>query len=150
MYHGALLAHRLERTKVSVVECGVAGGHGLIYLEKIAARVEREVGVEIETYGFDVGTGLPRPTSHRDLPYWWQEGLYRMDEARLRARLERSSLVLGPLADTVPTFLAAASAAPIAFLALDVDYHSSTLDALALLDGDPSCVCPDASSTSTT
>lgn len=142
VHYGALLAKRLGHERVSVVECGVAGGHGLLCLEQAAARVEREVGVHIEITGFDLGSGLPEPASPRDLPYWWRKGFYRMDEAALRARLRRSRLVLGPLAETVPRFLEDATAAPVAFVALDVDYHSSTLDALALFDGPPELRLP--------
>jgi hypothetical protein len=58
-----------------------------------------------------------------------------MDEAALRARLTTAELVLGPVGQTVPTW-AAATHAPIGFIAFDLDYYSSTREAFQVLGGD--------------
>lgn len=128
-------ALKLGVPRISVLEFGVAGGNGLIEFERVCARVERETGIVCEIYGFDTGKGLPPPVDYRDLPHLWQPGFFAMDEAKLRARLTRSELVLGDVADTAPAFLARADVAPIGAIAFDLDYYSSTVSAFAVLDG---------------
>jgi hypothetical protein len=134
VYQGARLAKSLNIPKISVLEFGVAGGNGLAELERVADEVEREFGVGIEIYGFDNATGLPAPVDYRDLPYVWQPGFYRMDLDALRRRLKRSRLVLGDVADTVMSFVRDYSPAPIAAAFIDLDFYSSTRDALRVFD----------------
>ena len=117
---------------ISVIEFGVAGGNGLVALEKTAERVEKLVGIRIEVYGFDTGTGLTRPEDYRDLPQLWSEGFFGMDEQQLRARLSRAKLVLGPVADTVENFVKTETFAPIGFVAFDLDMYSSTVSAFSI------------------
>src|SRR5439155_5975769 len=64
------------------------------------------------------------------------QGDFKMDEAALRASLpERASLHIGPLKETIPRFMASQPAdAPIGFVSLDVDYYSSTVQALQIFD----------------
>jgi len=72
------LAARLKHPKVSVIEFGVATGGGLLALEKYAAELGREAGIQVEVYGFDTGEGLPAATSdYRDLAYVWKQGTYK-------------------------------------------------------------------------
>src|SRR3954466_15984634 len=63
----ARLAVVLGLTSISVLELGVAGGNGLLSLEDIVERIKQEYELDIETYGFDMGKGLPKPADHRDL-----------------------------------------------------------------------------------
>jgi hypothetical protein len=135
VYNAAVLAQRLGIAAISVIELGVAGGRGLIEMERIAEEVGRRVGVRIEVYGFDSGAGMPPPIDYRDLPHVWGEGFYHMDQDALRARLRSAELVLGDVANTIPEFLARASLAPIGFVAFDLDYYSSTKAAFALFEG---------------
>jgi len=118
--------------EISVIELGVAGGNGLLLLEKYAAEVEQETGVNIKVYGFDTGAGIPRLCGdYRDHPDQWRSGDYPMDETLLKARLSRrTTLVIGDIRETVPKF--ARSAPPIGFVAVDVDLYSSAVDALRL------------------
>ena len=51
-----LLAHQLSIRKISVIEFGVAGGNGLIEIEKICQKLTRKYGVEFDIFGFDSGT----------------------------------------------------------------------------------------------
>lgn len=132
VYHAARQAHALGLDRISVMEFGVAGGNGLLELERLAAAVEREFPVAIEVYGFDTGTGLPPPMGYRDLPYIWREGFFAMDEAALRAKLDRARLVLGDVKDTVPDFFATGAAAPLGAAFFDLDFWSSTNDALKI------------------
>jgi hypothetical protein len=134
VYQGALLAKRLGYPRVSVLEFGVAGGRGLLSLEEHAREVSRELGVEIEVYGFDTGAGLPRPVDYRDLPYHWKEGFYRMDAERLRARLAGARLVIGDVRETAQTFFDEYDPAPVAAVMHDLDFYSSTAAALSMFD----------------
>jgi hypothetical protein len=124
------------------VEFGVAGGNGLLAMENIATEVERLVSVEIELFGFDAGTGLPAPVDYRDLPYLFAEAAYEMDETKLRSRLNLARLIMGQIADTLTRFLRNHNPAPIGFLSFDVDYYSSTADALKLLDSPSESLLP--------
>ena len=142
MYHGASLAKRLGIDKVSVLEFGVAGGNGLVSLEYHARQVEEILGVEIEIYGFDTGTGLPEPEDYRDLMYHWKEGFFEMDREKLLARLTRSKLVFGNVRDTVRTFREEFNPAPVCAMYHDLDYYSSTRDALDLFNEDESMLLP--------
>jgi hypothetical protein len=134
LIHGALVADRLGFHKISALELGVAGGNGLVALESAADAISQAVGVAIEVHGFDSGRGLPAPVDHRDAPYLIEAGDFSMDEARLRGRLRSATLHLGPVGETVAAFLDAGHA-PVAFAAFDLDYYSSTRDALALVTG---------------
>ena len=139
---GAYLASRLGLPAISVIEFGVAGGRGLLALEEIARLASRAYGVKIEVYGFDRAVGLPKTSDFRDLPYTWEEGFFEMDVDELRSRLTEASLVIGDIADTVPTFVDTHDPAPVAFVAIDLDYYSSTVDALRIFDVAESKVLP--------
>jgi hypothetical protein len=138
----AVLAQRLGVPRISVLEFGVAGGQGLVELDRIARRSTAATGVRIDVYGFDRGLGLPKPTDYRDLPYIWREGDFTMDVDALRAYVPRATLVLGDIEDTVPVFLAQQEPAPIGFVSIDVDYYSSTAAALRLFSAGHSHFLP--------
>jgi hypothetical protein len=139
VYRAAELAHQLKLPGISACEFGVAGGNGLVALERIAADVERLTHVPIDVYGFDLGSGMPAPCDYRDLPHVWGSGFYRMDESSLRARLSRASLIVGDVAKTVPMFR---PRYPLGFVAFDLDYYSSTKAALPIFDGPPQSKLP--------
>lgn len=115
------------------IELGVAGGEGLLALERHAELARRDTGVEVATYGFDTGSGLPPPEDVRDLPYLFQAGDYTMDIDRLRQPLKTSKLVIGDIARTVEGFCEQEDPPPIGFISLDLDFHSSTAAALGVL-----------------
>ena len=112
----------------------------MLDLEFIAAEVERLSGVMIDVYGFDTGHGLPRPKDDRDLPQLWREGQFGMDVGALQKRLTRAKLILGPVSETVPTFIDAGPA-PVGFVVFDLDYYSSTIDAFRLFDAEAALIC---------
>jgi hypothetical protein len=131
--HAAHLAKMLGIERISVVELGVAGGTGLVQMERASRVIERLLGTRIDVFGFDTGEGMPKPTDARDLPNLYGEGDYKMDVATLKAKLGNARLTLGPLKETLPTFVGEGPA-PIGFISFDVDYYSSMKDALILLD----------------
>jgi hypothetical protein len=134
VYWAARQAKALGLTRISTIEFGVAGGRGLIALEEHACRVEADTGVNIDVYGFDTGVGMPPPLDYRDCPYIWQEGFFRMDADKLRQRLSRARLVLGDVSTTIPAFQNTPGLAPIGFISFDLDYYSSTVDALKMCE----------------
>lgn len=129
---------------VTLVEFGVASGGGLMNMAKIAERVSAETGVRFEIHGFDTGSGMPPALDYRDHPETYQQGDFVMDVESLRSILpENVTLHLGELADTIETFLGGLlPAAPIGFVSIDVDYYSSTVDALQAFTGAPDRYLP--------
>lgn len=136
------LAARLKIPAVTVIELGVAGGNGLLELERLGVTLGSERGVEATVVGFDGGTGMPKPQDYRDNPYAWREGFFGMDEALLRSRLRVAELIIGEVSETCPRFLQS-QPPPIGFVSFDLDYYSSTDAALrTLLEGDRSRYLP--------
>lgn len=137
----ARTAKSLRVERISVLELGVAGGNGLRALEVAAEGAESLLGVGIDVFGFDTGAGLPAPADLRDAPFALRGGEFTMDEAKLRTRLRRAELVLGPVSDTIGTFLGQRPS-PIGFVAFDLDYYSSTMEAFSLLEAEPARLLP--------
>jgi hypothetical protein len=138
---GAALGKVLGIPRISVIEFGVAGGAGLISMEHIAQRVEAMTGMRIDVYGFDTGAGLPKPEDYRDQPNMWFEGQLPMNRDTLGKQLQRASLRLGLVRETVPQLLGEGPA-PVAFVSFDLDLYSSTRDALTLFTAKQECLLP--------
>lgn len=130
---GMNLARTLGIRRVSIAEFGVAGGNGLVALEKIVETLEPHFGVQVDIYGFDTGAGLPKPQDYRDIPNTYAEGEYVMDSDMLRKRLKKSQLKLGLVEDTIDDFIRSRPA-PMAFFSIDLDYYHATMAALRLLE----------------
>lgn len=139
--HSAYLARVLGIDRITVIEFGVAGGNGLLALEKAAIQVESIVGVSIDVYGFDSGKGLPRPLDYRDLPNLFAKGAHRMDFDKLKVCLTKAELKLGLVEKTVPKFIAEGPA-PVGFISFDLDFYSSTKGAFQLLEADYAHLMP--------
>lgn len=141
MLNGAYLASTIGIERVSVIEFGVAGGNGLIAMDRAVDLIERELGVHIDVYGFDTGKGLPKPTDYRDLPNLYRQGTFAMDTDKLKARLSRAKLILGDVKETVPEFIAS-EPAPVAYVSNDLDLYSSTASSFKLLEAHTSILMP--------
>lgn len=136
VHQAARRAAREGVDAISVIEFGVAGGDGLLALEREAAAVEKDSGIAIRVFGFDNGpAGLPEFIGdHRDHPDKWKPGDFPMDVPLLQSRLgPRTSLVLGNVAETVPVFFDDPDVPPVGFIAFDLDLYSSTAQALRIL-----------------
>jgi len=136
VYSAARLAKSLGLPGISVAEFGVAGGRGLLALERVSCEIARALGLRIDVFGFDSGIGMPEAADYRDLPHVWCKGFYAMDVRALTARLSSAKLILGDVARTVPEWAASQQLLPIGFVAFDLDYYSSTSQALRIFDGD--------------
>jgi hypothetical protein len=137
----AHLGRALGYPAISLLEFGVAGGNGLVALERAAEKVSQAFGIALEVYGFDTGKGLPEPKDYRDLPNLFRPGSYRMNVSELESRLGRAKLILGPINETLQAFLAGPSA-PIGFAAIDVDLYSSTVQTLGFLEASQNKLLP--------
>ena len=136
LIRAARQASALGIPRICAIEFGVAAGHGLLLIEKYARLVRRLTGVEIDVVGFDLETGLPAPADYRDMPYIWKKDFFKMDREALERRLDRSTrLLIGDVSDTVPEFLGGGHA-PVGFVVFDMDFYSSTVDALLLFESD--------------
>ena len=123
--------------EVTLVEFGVAAGTGLLNICKVAQRITRLTGVRFKIYGFDTGEGMPPPESYRDHPEIYHQGDFPMNHNKLRKSLPNNAeLIIGPISETVGPFLKKITEkAPIGFISLDVDFYSSSRDALTILKG---------------
>ncbi len=142
LLHAALLARKLGHKRISAIEFGVAGGNGLLSLERHAAIVEKETGVAVQVYGFDTGEGMPPVGDHRDVPYLYQSGYFKMDVEKLKARLTTAKLCIGRVEDTVAGFVEREQPAPIGFISIDVDYYSGTVPILKILETSATHILP--------
>jgi hypothetical protein len=141
LLHATQVARALRIPRIAALEFGVAGGNGLLAMERAAAAATEHSGTEVAIFGFDTGSGMPPPADPRDAPWLIEPSYFDMDEAALRARLNGSQLVLGPVADTVAGW-SASGHPPIGFIAFDLDYYSSTMQAFGVLEGDPERLLP--------
>lgn len=132
MYNAALLARALGYKEITAIEFGVAGGNGLMAMEEMAVEIEREIGVRFSIWGFDSSVGLPQSSDVRDQVYFWRAGDFKMDLPALRARLKSAQLIIGPIATSVTDFIEQYKPPAIGFIAFDLDYYSSTRDALTI------------------
>ena len=142
LYNATKLAKKLNYKSFSVIEFGVAGGNGLFFLDKFADQLSKEFNIDIQVYGFDLGTGLPKPQDYRDLPYIFKEGLFPMDKDKLLKRLKRSKIIFGDVKDSIKKFIHEFNPAPIGFIANDLDYYSSTFNSFDIFNYDSKFYLP--------
>ena len=141
-YNAASLAQKLNLKKISIIEYGVASGRGLLILEEYAYEIEKIFGVQIDIFGFDLGSGLPKPKDYRDLPYHWKEGFFSMNENKLKQKLKKAKLIIGDIQSTSKDFFLKNNPAPIGAMIHDFDFYSSTKIALSMLKEDPKFFLP--------
>jgi hypothetical protein len=134
VYHAASLAKRLNHESVSVIEFGVATGRGVLFLENIAERIGKELKINIEIYGFDLGNGLSAPKNFKDLPYWFQAGFYKMNKNLLKKKLKITKLIIGDVKHSVNFFLKNYKHAPIGAIFNDLDYYHSTINSFKIFN----------------
>jgi hypothetical protein len=130
--------------QLAAVEMGVARGKGLLELCQAAAFFRDTMGIDIRVYGFDNGTGLPAVEGYRDHPEIWQSGEFHLqDPDQLRTQLPSfAELIIGDIADTVGGFEATLHERKLAFVAIDVDFYSSTNSCFGMLNWAPECYLP--------
>jgi hypothetical protein len=142
IYMACKQAKKLNLKEISVIEFGVAKGHGLLQMEKLSSIIGAHFKIKIQVYGFDLGTGMPESNkNYKDLPYVWEKGYYKMDVKVLKSKLKKSKLILGDIKKTIKTF-EKYSSAPIGFISFDLDYYSSTNSAFEIFNLDQKTFLP--------
>jgi hypothetical protein len=134
IFQAAKLAKLLNYPRISVIEFGCGGGNGLLNAEMHIIEVMKIFAVDIELYGFDMGSGMPNPSDYRDMPHYFRSGLYPMSRQSLGLKLKRAKLVIGDVKDSCTNFFQEYHPAPIGCMFYDLDFYSSTRDAFALLE----------------
>ena len=125
LYEGCLEAKKLGIDRVSVLELGVAGGNGIIALEKYKKKIEKVLDINIDIFGFDTGEGLPRTEDvNEDLPFFWKTDLYKIDKEALSKRIN-SKIFYGDVKDTVDDFVKT-NKNKICCIFFDLDLYTST------------------------
>jgi hypothetical protein len=142
IFQAAKLARSLHYPKISIIEFGCGGGNGLLNAEMHIAEVMKVFPVDIELYGFDLGSGLPQPCDYRDMPHYFKAGLYPMERMSLERKLKRARLVIGDVKDNCTRFFRQYNPAPVGCMFHDLDFYSSTIDALSLFDAHTSYFLP--------
>ena len=142
IYEAAKLASRLNHPRMSVVEFGCGGGNGLVNAEMHIAEIEKIFPIKVELYGFDNAAGLPQSEDYRDFPHYFKAGQFQMDVDALQEKLTRAKLVLGDVAQTRKSFFQDYTPAPIGAVLHDLDFYTSTREALQIFDGESSHCLP--------
>ena len=143
LLHSVYQSLLCEYRYLTVFEFGVATGNGLKDLARACEWLSNRFDVTIDVVGFDTGTGLPTPVDYRDHPEMWAAGDYSLDNYNLQNELPcNTKLILGDVKDTVETFTQTFTDSKVAFVALDLDYYSSTKHALKIFKMDPDLYLP--------
>ena len=128
LYEACLEAKKLGINQVSVIELGVAGGAGIVSLEKYKKKIEKVLDINIKIYGFDMGSGLPKIEADEDLPFLWRKGLYNIDKAALEKKVN-SKIFYGDVKNTVDDFIKI-NKNNICCIFFDLDLYTSTINFL--------------------
>lgn len=136
-------AVKLGYTSISVIEFGVATGNGLLSLQFHAREIGNLMGIDIQVYGFDTGEGMPDTTEdYRNALYMYPSKIYKMDYQKLEPQLEKAKLVLGNIEETGKKFFEEYAPAPIGAIMIDVDWYTSAVAALNILQTNYENVMP--------
>jgi len=141
-YHAAVLAKRLGHKSMSIIEFGVAGGNGIIFLEKFVKKIEKDLNFKIEIYGFDLGEGLTEPINYKDIMYWFKKGFYKMKKKKLLNKLTKTKLIIGDVKLTLKNFSKNYNPAPIGAIFHDLDYYYSTINSFKIFNFEDKYLLP--------
>jgi hypothetical protein len=144
LLEAADLAKSQGKKAVTVIEFGVANGAGIFNIQEISKKITKASGIKFDIFGFDTGAGMPPPASYKDHPDLYMEGEFPMDFNKLQGSLDdNTQLVIGKIDETLPVFMEENyEDSPIAFISIDVDYYSSTVEALKILEMSPEQYLP--------
>jgi len=124
LLESALEAKKIGYKKISILELGVAGGNGIIALEKYKKKIEKNINIKINIYGFDYGEGLPDTNNKFDLPFFWSAGEYKIDKEKLN-KICDSKIFFGDINNTFKEFIKT-NPDSISAIFFDLDYYTSS------------------------
>lgn len=135
MFESCLEAKKLNYKEITILELGVAGGNGIISLEKYKKKIQKILDIKINIVGFDYGEGLPNSKNKYDLPFQWKMGQYKVDKNSLKKKIN-SKIFYGDIKDTIKDF-ANTNPKNISCIMFDLDFYTSTknfLDQILLIE----------------
>jgi hypothetical protein len=133
-------AKLLGYDEVSVIELGVAGGNGVIALEKYKLKIQKLLNIKINIYGFDTGEGLPKTNSIYDLPFYWKENNYKVNKNILKNKIN-SKIYYGDITNTIDKFIIIPPK-NIVSIFFDLDLYTSTKNFLDQIYKIEDFLCP--------
>lgn len=131
LLESVLQAKKLGYENVTVLELGIAGGNGIIALEKYKKNIEKLTKVKIRIVGFDTGKGLPKIDNKFDLPFYWKEGQFKHNKEELESQTN-SKIIYGDVKDAIGKFIKI-NPENIVTIFFDLDLYTSTKNFLNLL-----------------
>ena len=134
------IAKKEECKNIILFEFGVASGRGIKDMERIASQLREIYKINYEIIGFDSGEGLPKSQDYRDEPELYNEGDFPPQNLDINTLEPTTKVIYGPIKETIVDYME--SLLPkltkkIAYVSIDVDYYSSTMDSLNVLLGSP-------------
>jgi hypothetical protein len=113
--------------KIFLIEFGVGSGAGLFNMAHIAEKLSKIFDIDYEVIGFDTGEGLPHPEDWRDHPEKFKEGDFS-PLVEITNLPKKTTIYYGDILTELPKFESdlKKQGGVIGFIALDVDYYSST------------------------
>ena len=140
LLESCLEAKKLGYEEITVLELGVAGGNGIISLEKYKKKIEALYNIKINIYGFDSGEGIPSSNSEFDLPFHWKQGDFKTDKKKLE-KITTSKIIYGDVKNSVDEFVKYNPKNIIAIF-FDMDLYTSTKDFLSQINKLQKYLCP--------
>lgn len=142
--HGVLQAILCGYDRIAAVELGVAHGGGLFDLCKAASFFRNECNIDVRVWGIDNAAGLPPLTGYKDHPEIWHTGQFKMpDPDAVKSSLPGfARLLVGDVGEMLMEFFHESYGYRLGFVAIDLDYYSSTKRAMPILAGDSNGYLP--------
>ena len=124
--------------KILLIEFGCAAGQGLYTMLDIANKLSKKYQIEFEIVGFDTGEGMPLPIDFRDHPEMYRLGDFPKENLNYDNLPEKITINIGKIKNTLEQFINSKLLEDhkISFVAIDVDYYSSTVDCLEIFSSD--------------
>ena len=128
-------ASNLGLNKIIVIEFGVAQGAGLFNLANICSKLSAIYKLDYKVVGFDTGVGMPGPVDYRDHPEKYRKGDFPPGKLTKDVLPLKTDLIYGPIKETLQEFVKSLKVDDkIAFISIDVDYYSSTIDCFEIFN----------------
>ncbi len=126
IYEASKSSIKLGYSEINVIELGVAGGDGIKSLIKYKKKIEKVLKIKINIIGFDTGSGLPKTTDKKDLPFFWKQGDYTNKNLKdLEKKSDNVKIYQGNISSTIDQFISE-NQHKIGLIIFDLDLYSST------------------------
>ncbi len=124
LLEASLEAKKLGYDEITILELGVAGGNGILSLEKYSKTIQKKLKIKINIFGFDTGDGLPNSNKKEDVPFIWKKGQFKIDKEKLEKKI-KSKIYYGDIKDTIENF-SKTNPKNISVIFFDLDLYSSS------------------------